>query len=135
MHCELRWPVVLRAASLISFQSFPLKYFQTEGAHDAIPKSHKRLAAFQDTYVVQRKEETPADRNHRAIRQATAWYQRRISGKPIVLLTADDDSRRQAREEGLLAVSMEEYVSQYVKDNDLLDLVARYSSLLRPEAG
>jgi hypothetical protein len=85
--------------------------------------------------VVQRKEETLADRNHRAIRQATAWYQRRIPGKPIVLLTADGDCRRQAREEGLLAMSMEEFVSQYVEDNDLLDLVARYGSQLGPGKG
>lgn len=77
-----------------------------------------------DTYVEQLKGESPNDRNDRAIRVASKWYQQHTAGaaeesegdgaaaKPglseeeqlhVVLLTNDEDNLRKARADGIVA--------------------------------
>ena len=58
-----------------------------------------------DTYVERDKGESSNDRNDRAIRQATKWYQGHLqeAGVKVVLLTNDTDNRQKAKDLGLLA--------------------------------
>ncbi len=51
--------------------------------------------------------ESPNDRNDRAIRVAAAWYMRRVPGMPIIVLTNDAENRRKALEMGINAMSVQ----------------------------
>ncbi|KAF8526026.1 hypothetical protein BU17DRAFT_74382 [Hysterangium stoloniferum] len=100
----------------------------------------------EDTAIVRTKNETPNDRNDRAIRKATAWYNSHISlsfpktrGQhasvpAVVLLTEDAANRSLASTEGISASS----VRQYVEGMDtsakpqLLDLLSVASEEIEP---
>lgn len=86
----------------------------------------QRQACVQKTYVVAEKEETPNDRNDRAIRVAVQWYQNRIVSKPIILLTGDAANRDKALKMGLKAMSMEEYSDSKVTDELVRDLIVSW---------
>ena len=63
-----------------------------------------------DTYIERLKDESPNDRNDRAIRHATKWYLEhlKVLGRAALLVTDDVDCRRKAREQdGIMAVSGE----------------------------
>ena len=64
-----------------------------------------------ETYAERKPGETPNDRNDRAIRMATKWYQAQLGDSvEVVLLTNDAENLRLAREDGLSAQRVHEYV-------------------------
>ncbi|XP_055377546.1 exosome complex exonuclease RRP44 [Condylostylus longicornis] len=88
-----------------------------------------------DTYVERKKGETTNDRNDRAIRIATKWYDNHLKEcqsheetkkvTRVVLLTDDADNRRKAVEEGILVASVEEYVQSLTEHPNLLDKISK----------
>ncbi|CAA6655841.1 unnamed protein product [Spirodela intermedia] len=82
----------------------------------------------EDTYVKQMVGETSNDRNDRAIRVATQWYQNHLAGSSrVLLITNDRENKRKAIEEGLSAETVESYVKSLGQPG-LLDLVVVSSS-------
>ncbi|KAK1326045.1 hypothetical protein QJS10_CPA01g00238 [Acorus calamus] len=76
-----------------------------------------------DTYVKAMVGESPNDRNDRAIRVATQWYQNHLGGSTqVLLITNDKENKRKATEEGLSAETVETYVKS-LGHPELLDLV------------
>lgn len=64
---------------------------------------------YRDTYIERQAGEKQNDRNDRAIRKATAWYESHLSLKGVgkliprvVLLTDDENNRKLAIEEGIV---------------------------------
>ncbi|CAO2834115.1 unnamed protein product [Amaranthus hypochondriacus] len=81
-----------------------------------------------ETYVTTMVGESPNDRNDRAIRVATQWYQRHLgSVVRVLLITNDRENKRKAKEEGILAETVESYVKS-LDQPSLLDLVAQPAS-------
>ncbi|BAT79018.1 hypothetical protein VIGAN_02181000 [Vigna angularis var. angularis] len=81
-----------------------------------------------DTYVKEMSGETKNDRNDRAIRVATQWYQNHLGGAvKVLLITNDRENRRKASEEGIFAETVESYVKS-LGQPDLLDLLVRPAS-------
>lgn len=81
-----------------------------------------------DTYVKAMVGESPNDRNDRAIRVATQWYQNHLgAGTRVLLITNDRENKRKALEEGISADTVESYVKSLGK-LDLLDLLVHPSS-------
>lgn len=83
-----------------------------------------------ETNVVRLEGETINDRNDRAVRQAASWYTSHLAAATkskapaIVILTNDSDNRRKAKSEGLVALSLREYVAGFEDGDQLLDMVA-----------
>ncbi|KAI8821472.1 uncharacterized protein EV422DRAFT_43764 [Fimicolochytrium jonesii] len=78
-----------------------------------------------ETYIEKKKDESPNDRNDRAIRTAVAWYSVHLRGKPATVLVTDDaDNRRKALAEKLPAFSVRDYVSSLTEFPELVDMVA-----------
>ncbi|KAI4327860.1 hypothetical protein L6164_020272 [Bauhinia variegata] len=76
-----------------------------------------------DTYIKQMDGETKNDRNDRAIRVATQWYQTHLgSAASVLLITNDRENKRKATEEGICAETVESYVKS-LGQQDLLDLL------------
>ncbi|KAK4261621.1 hypothetical protein QN277_004589 [Acacia crassicarpa] len=81
-----------------------------------------------DTYIKEMSGETKNDRNDRAIRVATQWYQSHLGGAvKVLLITNDKENKRKATEEGILAETVESFVKSLGR-SDLLDLLVRPSS-------
>ncbi|XP_057422449.1 exosome complex exonuclease RRP44 homolog A isoform X2 [Lotus japonicus] len=81
-----------------------------------------------DTYVKEMSGETKNDRNDRAIRVATQWYQNHLGGAvKVLLITNDRENKRKASEEGICAETVESYVKSLDR-TDLLDLLVRPTS-------
>ncbi|XP_021907868.1 exosome complex exonuclease RRP44 homolog A [Carica papaya] len=81
-----------------------------------------------DTYVKAMERESANDRNDRAIRIATRWYQTHLGDATrVLLITNDRENRTKAIEEGISAETIESYVKS-LGQPDLLDLVVRPSS-------
>ncbi|XP_027347778.1 exosome complex exonuclease RRP44 homolog A isoform X1 [Abrus precatorius] len=81
-----------------------------------------------DTYVKEMSGETKNDRNDRAIRVATQWYQNHLgSAVKVLLITNDKENKRKACEEGIVAETVESYVKSLDR-SDLLDLLVRPAS-------
>ncbi|KAI9002338.1 hypothetical protein BC832DRAFT_561272 [Gaertneriomyces semiglobifer] len=78
-----------------------------------------------DTYVERTLDETPNDRNDRAIRTAVEWYNAHMQGDAVaVLLTDDAANRNKAISQGLISFSVRQYV-HFLKDApELIDMVA-----------
>ncbi|ANB14001.1 exosome catalytic subunit DIS3 [Sugiyamaella lignohabitans] len=103
----------------------------------------------QDTHVTRNKNESINDRNDRAIRQTSKWYQDHLkktvdtrqnissmdvdgdssssSAKmvvvpQIVLISDDRDNRTKAEAEGITALSLRSYLKEFPNGDDLLDL-------------
>ncbi|KAG8073299.1 hypothetical protein GUJ93_ZPchr0006g45558 [Zizania palustris] len=77
-----------------------------------------------DTYIKEMVGEGPNDRNDRAIRVATRWYQSHLGDNvKVLLITNDRDNKRKAIEEGINADTVESYVRSLAQPG-LLDLVA-----------
>jgi exosome complex exonuclease DIS3/RRP44 len=79
-----------------------------------------------ETYLPDGTGESPNDRNDRAIRVATQWFIKNHGHETdIVLITNDRANKKLAREEGIPAMSIQEYVRGHVKEYpELADLVA-----------
>ncbi|XP_010270516.1 PREDICTED: exosome complex exonuclease RRP44 homolog A [Nelumbo nucifera] len=81
-----------------------------------------------DTYVKAMVGESPNDRNDRAIRVATQWYQNHLGGSiRVLLITNDKENKRKATEEGISAETVESYVKSLGQPN-LLDLLVHPTS-------
>jgi exosome complex exonuclease DIS3/RRP44 len=79
-----------------------------------------------ETYTTREAGETPNDRNDRAIRTATRWYQAQLGDAvPVILLTNDAENRRLACEAGIQAQRVQEYVRGRPDAATLLDVLAR----------
>ncbi|KAL7810507.1 hypothetical protein V8C44DRAFT_350101 [Trichoderma aethiopicum] len=92
-----------------------------------------------ETYVNREANETVNDRNDRAVRQAVKWYgehlaQTKAARVPAVVMLSDDrENLRKAREQGLQASSLRDYVSELEDGDRLLDLIAE--SQLQAQGG
>ncbi|KAI9098207.1 hypothetical protein DFS34DRAFT_102905 [Phlyctochytrium arcticum] len=102
-------PMYVRARSLISDADKRFYVFSNE---------HCR-----ETYVDKEPEETPNDRNDRAIRTAVQWYQKH-SGTTTVLVTDDAENRKRATKGGIKAMSVREYVATITDHPEIVDMVA-----------
>ncbi|KAJ1413344.1 Rrp44-like cold shock domain [Sesbania bispinosa] len=81
-----------------------------------------------DTFVKEMSGETKNDRNDRAIRVATQWYQNHLGGAvKVLLVTNDKENKRKASVEGICAETVESYVKSLDRP-DLLDLLVRPAS-------
>ncbi|CAM1507158.1 Fc.00g067990.m01.CDS01 [Cosmosporella sp. VM-42] len=82
-----------------------------------------------ETYVHRETNESVNDRNDRAVRLAVRWYgdhlaQTKLKKVPAVVMLSDDqENLRKAREEGLHASSLREYVGGLEDGERLLDMV------------
>ncbi|RUS19734.1 LOW QUALITY PROTEIN: hypothetical protein BC937DRAFT_87023 [Endogone sp. FLAS-F59071] len=83
-----------------------------------------------ETYINRLKDESPNDRNDRAIRVAIKWYSEHLerNAKPdrlAVMMSDDADNRAKAKEAGIAAFSVREYVAAaMVSRPELMDIVA-----------
>lgn len=90
----------------------------------------------QETHIVRNKNETINDRNDRAIRKVAQFYSQHLekhaaaSAKQlntpipqIVLLTNDKANRQKAREEGVTALSLREYITELKNGDEILDML------------
>jgi len=80
------------------------------------------------TAIERLKDETMNDRNDRAIRTATLWYNNHLKAHPngqitVLLISDDKDNRVKAQQEGIKAYSMSEYVEQIDDYPELIDMV------------
>ncbi|CAF0928716.1 unnamed protein product [Adineta steineri] len=82
-----------------------------------------------NTFVLRKPGESPNDRNDRAIRKISQFYNEHLKQQiPIVLLTDDIANRDLARQEGLLAFSLKEYVTTFNRPELLDRLVLKEES-------
>ncbi|KAF4510628.1 hypothetical protein G6O67_002504 [Ophiocordyceps sinensis] len=87
-----------------------------------------------ETYVIREPNESVNDRNDRAIRLAVKWYgdhlaRTRTTKVPaMVMLSDDQDNVRKAREQGLNASLLVDYVRGLKDGEKLLDMVAESQS-------
>lgn len=88
----------------------------------------------QETYVNRETGESVNDRNDRAVRQAVKWYGEHLALTKaakipaVVMLSDDRDNLRKAREQGLHASSLRDYVSELEDGERLLDMIAESQS-------
>lgn len=85
----------------------------------------------QDTNVVRESDETPNDRNDRAIRHAAAFYSAHLRTYALpgcvdttVLVSEDVENVHKARKDGLLACSVREYITGFSNAEQLSDLLS-----------
>ena len=77
-----------------------------------------------ETHITQKSGETPNDFNDRAIRVVCGWYMQHLGselGARVLHITNDRASREQAGQDGLKAVTMDEYVRESTSDPQILD--------------
>ncbi|KAL2912650.1 exosome catalytic subunit dis3 [Polyrhizophydium stewartii] len=86
-----------------------------------------------ETFVQREPEETPNDRNDRGkpfnrrrpIRRAVEWYSAHIDSKrAVVLITDDRANRAKAKDAGITALSLRQYVESLSGFPELVDMVA-----------
>ncbi|KEY66803.1 hypothetical protein S7711_07975 [Stachybotrys chartarum IBT 7711] len=83
-----------------------------------------------ETYVNRDPNETVNDRNDRAVRLAVKWYGEHLARTKakkipaVVMLSDDRENLRLAREQGLNAMSLSEYVGSLQDGDKLLDMIA-----------
>uniref|UniRef100_A0A0C9QLM3 Protein DIS3 homolog n=1 Tax=Fopius arisanus TaxID=64838 RepID=A0A0C9QLM3_9HYME len=102
---------------------------------DIISNPNRKFYVFvnehrRETYVERVRGESANDRNDRAIREATKWYNNHLEGIKTVLLTDDNDNKEKARREGLLAFTMEEYVESLDNGGVLVDKLSKRQFVL-----
>ncbi|KAI5466700.1 hypothetical protein BGZ63DRAFT_345438 [Mariannaea sp. PMI_226] len=87
-----------------------------------------------ETFVRREPNETVNDRNDRAVRQAVKWYGEHLAQTnaqkvpAVVMLSDDQDNLRKAKEAGIHASSLRNYVSSLDDGERLLDMVAEAQS-------
>ncbi|KAK3698446.1 exosome catalytic subunit dis3, partial [Vermiconidia calcicola] len=87
-----------------------------------------------ETYIQRDVRETINDRNDRAVRKACAWYaghlkeavtaRKSVRCPAVVMLSEDRENLRKAKDDGLLALNLHDYVSGLPDADRLLDMVA-----------
>ncbi|KAI9489424.1 mitotic control protein dis3 [Zychaea mexicana] len=95
--------------------------------------SNKRFYMFanehhRDTYLEKLKDESPNDRNDRAIRVATQWYANHLKGIGIeaVMLSDDRANRDKASVTNIKSLSVRNYVESMKDVPELLDMLAAH---------
>uniref|UniRef100_A0A8C0J9T6 Protein DIS3 homolog n=1 Tax=Chelonoidis abingdonii TaxID=106734 RepID=A0A8C0J9T6_CHEAB len=102
---------------------------------DVIANPEKHFYSFtnehhRETYIEQEQGETSNDRNDKAIRVATKWYDehlKKINNEEaiqVILLTNDRNNKEKAVQEGLVAYTCEEYIKSLIANPDLVDRLA-----------
>ncbi|XP_029642031.1 exosome complex exonuclease RRP44 [Octopus sinensis] len=93
----------------------------------------------QSTYIEREAGESSNDRNDRAIREATKWYQEHLdsvsNGKnniKVVLLSDDVTNKQKAEEDGILGFSMNYYIKNLKNATHLLDKLASHEENNHP---
>lgn len=84
------------------------------------------------TFIDRIKLETPNDRNDRAIRVATQWYNTHclaFSNVKFILLTDDAINRQLANQTQILNASVLDYVQGMTQNPDLIDIIAIKESI------
>lgn len=84
-----------------------------------------------ETYVARKAGETVNDRNDRAVRKAAKWYAEHLAQTAskaknvpaIVMLSNDRDNLRKAKEEGIAASSLRDYVKSLENADELIDMI------------
>ncbi|KAK4128190.1 RNB-domain-containing protein [Parathielavia appendiculata] len=82
-----------------------------------------------ETHVARQEGESVNDRNDRAVRKAVAWYGQHLARTKaktvpaVVMLSNDRDNLRKAKQEGISACSLAEYVKQLRDGDRLLDMI------------
>ncbi|XP_031850176.2 exosome complex exonuclease RRP44-like protein Dis3 [Nomia melanderi] len=101
-----------------------------------IGDTHRKFYVFvnehhKDTYIERNPGESMNDRNDRAIRLATKWYNKHLSSNgcniKTVLLTDDAKNKEQAENEGIPVLSMEDYVTSLENSSILADKLCKRS--------
>jgi len=101
-------------------------------------ENHRYYVFFNDfrleTYVRRESGEMINDRNDRAIRKACLWYaehlkqvveaRKSVRCPAIVMLSDDQDCLRKAREDGIAASTLEDYISDFPDADRMLDMIA-----------
>lgn len=87
-----------------------------------------------ETYIQRDVRETINDRNDRAVRKACAWYaghlkdavtaRKSVRCPAVVMLSEDRENLKKAKDDGLLALNLHDYVSGLPDADRLLDMVA-----------
>ncbi|XP_038055704.1 exosome complex exonuclease RRP44-like [Patiria miniata] len=116
---------------------------------DIIANTDKKFYVFtnehhKETYSERKPGESPNDYSDRLIRQAAKWYKDHLerarkqgskvtdgddeSGVSVVLLTNDMANRDKAREDGMLAYTVHEYVKSLIAKPELIDRLAQITS-------
>ncbi|XP_033334555.2 exosome complex exonuclease RRP44-like protein Dis3 [Megalopta genalis] len=99
-----------------------------------ISETHRRFYVFvnehhKETYVERRPGESMNDRNDRAIRVATKWYNTHLAAInctiKTVLLTDDAKNRELAEKEGIPVLTMEDYVLSLENSSLLADKLCK----------
>ncbi|KAF8940521.1 hypothetical protein EDD21DRAFT_380965 [Dissophora ornata] len=99
---------------------------------DMISNKEKHFYVFsnehhRETFIEKLKDESPNDRNDRAIRVATKWYGNHIQNlKPkvsVVMMTDDAANRAKATADGLQAISVKRYI-EALDNTELLDMIS-----------
>ncbi|KAM7260331.1 hypothetical protein ACFE04_016072 [Oxalis oulophora] len=122
--------VVLLTVVLDEVKNKNLSVYNRIRALSSISNSSKNFFVFanefhRDTYVKPIDKETPNDRNDRAIRVATQWYQTHLgAGVHVLLLTNDRENQRKATQDGIHAQTIESYVKS-LGQPELLDLLVQ----------
>ncbi|CAG8475982.1 13402_t:CDS:10 [Ambispora leptoticha] len=81
-----------------------------------------------ETYTERLKDESPNDRNDRAIRLAVKWYSAHLNKTVKVLLLSDDvANREEGKKDGMLAFSVRQYVEGMVDFPELMDMLSNIS--------
>lgn len=85
---------------------------------------------FSDTYIEREPKESSNDRNDRAIRKSVSWYENHLNKSQkergatkikILLLTDDTGNRKKAEEEGIIAISVRDYIKSLTETPYLQD--------------
>ncbi|KAF9581039.1 exosome catalytic subunit dis3 [Lunasporangiospora selenospora] len=104
---------------------------------DMITDREKRFYVFsnehhRETFIEKLKDESPNDRNDRAIRVATKWYGNHIKDlKPsvsVVMMSDDSANRDKAAADSLQAASAKQYIES-LDDTELLDMLTSATDL------
>ncbi|TPX37107.1 hypothetical protein SmJEL517_g00903 [Synchytrium microbalum] len=111
-------PVYTRVRALVADQARRFYVFSNEHARE--------------THVERLDNETPNDRNDRAIRMTIAWYLHHLQqpknssggARTVVLLTNDKANREKAVAAGLLSFPLRQYVESITKEPQLVDMIA-----------
>ncbi|AEO65874.1 83a10650-1250-4014-8bb6-843dad37df51 [Thermothielavioides terrestris] len=88
-----------------------------------------------ETHVARREGESVNDRNDRAVRKAVAWYGQHLARTAakkvpaVVMLSNDRANLQKAKQEGIPACSLAEYVKQLKDGEKLLDMLPETEDL------
>lgn len=109
--------------------------------------TEKRIYLFhnefrKETHTLRKKNESINDRNDRAIRNVCSWYQKHLkqscegSKEPIpevVLISDDKRNLELSAKEGIIALSLRDYISELKNADDIIDMIPSDTSFTSKE--